>query len=102
MADFTKLGFDRLTGNISRAINKSNGRLATGDITKGEVVTVAITSGNSASTTVKPRRVGAMPLEIRTDGAGAMGEYIWQIDGTVLTVFKNGGGADATFTFWVF
>ena len=93
--DFQKLGLDRAAQNIARAVNSPNGRLVTGDITKGEVVEVSITS-NSGTSVVKARRVGAMPISNPSGN-----DLQWSISGTTLSVSQSGGG-DQTVAFWVF
>lgn len=98
MSDFTRLGFDRLTGNISRAVNKPTGRLTTGDITRGELVTVSFDNDSEASTTVKPRRQGALISDVDLDN---MCEIHWTINGTVLNVTLN-VSRSGSITFWVF
>jgi len=98
MADFTKLGFDRLTGNIARAVNQPTGRLVTGDITRGDVVEVNLNIASTGSASVKPRRTGAILIGASFTGNG---EYRWEINSTVLTVTAN-ADLTGTFTFWVF
>lgn len=95
MADFQKLGLDRISQNIARSVNRVTGTLVTGDITRGAVVEVSIES-NAGSATVKARRVGAIPIS-----NPSANDLKWSISGTTLSVSQSGGG-DGTVAFWVF
>ena len=92
---FQKLGVDRISQNIARAVNSPRGALVTGDITSGEVVSVSISS-NEGSATVAQRRTGAILLS-----NPSATDLRWSISGTTLSVEQLGGG-DSTVEFWVF
>ena len=98
--DFQKLGIDRLSQNVARSVNQPVGALVTGDITRGEVVTVGPDfTGNSASATVSARRTGA--IMIQREGTTDTHLRAWVIEGTKLTVYQHNAAA-TTYTFWVF
>ena len=96
--DFKKQGLDRMATGISSAVNQPTGRLVTGDITKGEVVTVEITSGEG-SATVSARRTGALELARSLDADFFI--YAQNTSGGKLTVSGN-GTPSGTITYWVF
>ena len=98
--DFQKLGSDRFSQNIKRAVTNPVGNVVTGDITKGEIVTVGPDfTGNSATATVAPRRTGA--IMIARSGAADTHLHAWTISDTTLTVTQS-NAVDTTYTFWVF
>lgn len=97
--DFQKLGNDRNSQNLKRAITSPVGRLVVGDITKGEVVSVDTAEGGTA--TVAARRTGAILLSIVSTDGGTI-EFQYSITDTTLTVTKHGSSPDGTFKFWVF
>ena len=99
--DFQKLGLDRLSQNVARAVNNPVGTLVTGNITKGEVVSVVIDGDTTGSATVSARRTGAIPISVEISGASPVCEYKWSISGTTLSVELN-ASRDATIQFWVF
>lgn len=99
MANYQKLGLDRLSQNIARAVNKPTGNLVTGDITKGKVVTIEFTAGNGGSAEVGPRRVGAIPLSAIFDGVSR--EMKWDIQDTTLVLTLN-SATTGLVSFWVF
>jgi hypothetical protein len=114
MADFQKLGLDRLTNNISKAIGGSTAfgvggvpALTVGDITTGDIVEVEMDGTAGPSTYVvntKERRTGAILLrstcgvpmestpELADTGGGGLG---------TLTVHYTGSPTGSTF-WWVF
>jgi len=96
---FQKLGVDRISQNIARAVNSPRGSLVTGDITAGEVVSVTITSGEG-SATVSQRRTGAIPIGQNMSYGGGDRGFSWSISGTTLSVETYGD--DGTMDFWVF
>jgi hypothetical protein len=99
--DFQKLGMDRMSQNIKRAVDKPTGKLTTGDITKGEIVKVTVTAGDTTGTaTVTSRRTGAIPIAFET--VEAQTEWGWAISGTILTVTMLAEAEDTVATFWVF
>lgn len=100
--DFQKLGVDRLAQNISRSVNKPKGNTVTGDITRGEVVEVAVgtaaTAADTGTAKVPGRRVGAVLL-----GHDLLNHrFTWGIEGTTLTVTTSTAVGGNNFTFWVF
>jgi hypothetical protein len=98
--DFQKLGSDRFSQNIKRAITNPVGNVVTGDITKGEIVTVGPDfTGNEATATVSPRRTGA--IMIARTGTTDTHLRAWYIVDTTLTVTQN-NAEETTYTFWVF
>jgi adenylosuccinate synthase len=101
MPNFKKLGLDRVTMNISKAFESGigTGGLITGDITRGEVVTVDLESG-AGSATVKDRRVGALPLAVNLVATNE--SFNWSISGTTLSVSDANSANGGSITFWVF
>jgi hypothetical protein len=98
--DFQKLGSDRISQNIKRAVTNPVGNITTGDITKGAVITVGPDfTGNSATASVAPRRTGA--IMIARDGVEDTHLRAWSIVDTTLTVYQN-NTKETTYTFWVF
>lgn len=97
--DFQKLGNDRFSQNIKRAITNPVGNLTTGSLTAGSKVVVEFdgTSAN-ATATVSPRRTGAILISVDLN---AMNEIHWSISGTTLSVRTN-TARTGTVTFWVF
>lgn len=100
MADFQKLGLDRIAQNISKAVTKPVGGLVTGDITKGSVVTVTVTDGEGTAT-VSAQRTGAIPI-LSQMAAPPANSMQWTIDSTILSVDFNDAAQSGTVTFWVF
>ena len=96
--DFQSLGLDRLSQNIKRAVTNPTGTLTTGDITKGELVSVTFSGSLEETVTVSPRRSGAIMLDIALDG---IGEIYYGIIDTTLTVTLNNNNT-GTIKFWVF
>jgi len=96
--DFQKLGLDRIAQNIARSVNSPTGTLTTGDITRGDVVTVQFPGTTEASAKVKARRTGAILIDNPCTTADYRGHTI---SGGVLTV-KFSGNISDTLTFWVF
>lgn len=98
--DVKKLGLDRFATGMSRAGGRGNTRLTTGDITKGEVVTVGPSfAGNTASAPVSARRTGAIMISRVGDTDTFL--HAWYIENGTLTVNQN-NAVDTTYTFWVF
>lgn len=97
MGTFQKLGLDRISQNIAKAVNDPTGTLFVGDITRGDVVTVTFSAADTGSTQVKDRRVGAAPINVDLD---AVAEYIWTISDNVLSVTLN-APKTGTISFWV-
>lgn len=98
MANFDKLSRDRFSQNVQRAFGTPGTGLFTGDITKGEVVEVTFSAAMAGSATIKPRRTGAILLEVDLD---TICEYMWVRDGTKLRVTLN-GNRTGSLLFWVF
>ena len=100
--DFQKLGIDRLSQNVARSVNQPVGALVTGNITKGEVVSVTVgtstVGATSATATVSGQRTGA--ILISTDCIAH--RYAWSISDTTLTVTTSGSASGEAFEFWVF
>ena len=95
--DFQKLGLDRMSQNIKRAVTTPAGVLTTGDITQGQVVDVELEGNDEATATVASRRTGAILL----GNTGDVSDIKWSISGTTLTVNAN-ANRTAIFSFWVF
>jgi hypothetical protein len=95
--DFQKLGLNRLSQNIKRAVTSPAGVLTTGDITKGEIVDVELKAEDSGSATVAARRTGALLLGY----TGDIADIQWTISGTKLVVTAN-SNRTSSFSFWVF
>jgi hypothetical protein len=96
--DFQKLGSDRFSQNIKRAITNPVGSLSTGDISKGVAVDVEFSAETTQTATVAPRRTGAILLDV---GLDSICEIIWHIEDTLLTVTLN-ASRTGTVKFWVF
>ena len=97
MADFQRLGFDRLSQNIARAVNSPSGGLVTGDITRGDVVTIELSNSASGSAQVKSRRTGAVLIDSTVTGSDYQGHTI---EGTTLTINYSTATSGAV-SFWV-
>lgn len=98
MGDFQKLGLDRLSHNLGRSVNNPTGGLFTGNITKGDLVTVEFDAEAVGTATVKARRTGAMPTSIILD---AEPRLRWEMSGTTLTATIH-TALTGSITFWVF
>lgn len=96
--DFQRLGTDRNSQNIKRAITNPTGTLTTGDLSAGTRTTLTFDAETSQTTTVAARRTGALMLDVQLDG---MSEIHWTIADTVLTVTMN-TARSGTISFWVF
>ena len=97
--DFQKLGNDRNSQNLKRAITSPVGRLVVGDITKGSAVVVEMDGTETEkSVGVTARRTGALLISV--DFAD-MNEIHWSISDTTLTVRVNTARTGSA-TFWVF
>jgi hypothetical protein len=99
MTDFKKLSNDRLQHSIFGAINRPTGSMTTGDITKGEVVTVTIVGGEGVAK-ILSRRTGAIMIACDVDDTDHA--FNWTIDGGTLAVTQGDPLSDGTITFWVF
>lgn len=97
--DFNKLGLDRISQNIAKAVNNPTGGVVTGDITRGEVVEVTFKNATEATANVKERRTVALPGSF--SDLSDTKELCWGISGTKLTVKVN-TSYTGTISFWVF
>jgi hypothetical protein len=99
MVDFRKLGTDRNAVAISKAMSPGigTGGIITGDITRGEVVSVSVSDSTTGTASVKSRRTGALPLNQPFDDD----QVQWAISGTALTVTLDTDNT-GTMKFWVF
>jgi hypothetical protein len=101
VSDYKKLGLGRSEVGIAKSVGTGQSTLTTGDITKGEVVTLTVESGDtSASATVAARRTGAIPLSFTATGGET--EWSWSIEGTTLTLNTLSEPDDQVGVFWVF
>jgi hypothetical protein len=96
--NYQTIGADRGALNLRRSIGVEPTALVTGDITRGEVVTITLDNEAGGTATVKPRRSGAILLDCTDNTQTYLGHYI---DGNNLVV-TFGGNATGTVTFWVF
>lgn len=79
MADFQKLGFDRMSQNIARAVNSATGTITTGDITKGEFVEHTTSSSSVEYIKIRERATGCIPVTVWFTNSGSA-ETNWQLD----------------------
>lgn len=105
---FQKLGNDRMSQNIKRAVSTNAGGIVTGDIARGEAVVVKFgdqktpPGATDASTAeVGSRRTGAFPIAFdQANPATAAGVRWFISDGTLDVLLTT--GINGTITFWVF
>lgn len=98
MADFKKLGLNRVAMDVAKAVGTPTSNIQTGNLSAGEIVSLSFSASNTQTATVKPRRTGAIPISVATDIARGMS---WFIEGTTLQVeFRD--ALTGTVQFWVF
>lgn len=97
MGTFNRFNSNRDSINMAKAVNSPGSSVTTGDITRGEIITVDLAATNEGTASVAPRRTGAVLIST----TGGFADYQWSISGTTLTVGTS-ASVSTTFTFWVF
>ena len=101
MADFQKLGLDRISQNIARSVNSATGNLVTGDITKGEVVEHTTSGSGVEYVNIRSRSTGAVPISVWfTNSGSADWNFELQSSNNRIAV-KTSSATPCVFKFWV-
>jgi len=103
MADFRKLGLDRMATGIAKAVGGGSTTLSTGDITKGTIVVIELDgeSPGYGKAEVSARRTGAICLGWAEHPPSTSDVFTWTIEGNLLSV-QGPNGSKNILTFWVF
>lgn len=101
MANFKKLGLDRLNQNIANAINQPTGTVVTGDITRGSIVEHTTSSNTVEEIKIRARSTGCFPITIWFVNSGS-GDVNWKHDPENNRILvKTSTSTGCLFRFWV-
>jgi hypothetical protein len=100
--DFQKLGNDRLSQNIKRAITNPVGTISTGDISRGELVTHTTDSSDVEYVGIRSRATACLLVGCWFENSGSA-DWNYRLEASENRIaVKTSTSTPCTFTFWVF